>query len=417
MPSGSDNRAGALGTILRAAVLLHESGQSTAMTLIAVRRLSHGLGQPAEVIPGWSTLTVYDPRTGGADALIAQTRPIAINMRRVAALMRTVDDAARRPVDRTEVERALEEAARLKPSSTTAFVAACGFGAAALSVVFGVTDIRAIALIAVAAALGGLLRRLLATVTSDVLLPIFGAALIAGGAGALAGAVGMQVPGGLVALCPAMVMVPGPQILIGAMDLLAVRLPLALARLGYALLVLAVIAVGLMVGLRMGGQALPLTSPPAEVPFTLDVLAAGVAAACYPVFFSMPYRLLGWPVAVGMAAHAVHWLATAYWHASVPVAALLACLLAGAVLTPVAYLKGIPFAAAGFAAVVAMVPGMYVFRAVAGAAELATHATDPVLLAVVSDGITATLTVAGMAVGLAVPSRVRDWVLDRRHRA
>lgn len=387
------------------------------MTLTAVRRLSHGLGQPAEVIPGWSTLTVYDPRAGGADALTAQTRPIAVNMRRVAALMRTVDDAARRPVDRTEVERALEEAARLKPSSTAAFVVACGVGAAALSVVFGVTDIRAIALIAGAAALGGLLRRLLATVTSDVLLPIFGAALIAGAAGALAGAVGMQVPGGLVALCPAMVMVPGPQILIGAMDLLAVRIPLALARLGYALLVLAVIAVGLMVGLRMGGQALPLTSPPAEVPFVLDVLAAGVAAACYPVFFSMPYRLLGWPVVIGMAAHALHWLATAYWHASLPVAALLACLLAGAVLTPVAYLKGIPFAAVGFAAVVAMVPGMYVFRAVAGAAELATHATDPVLLAVVSDGITATLTVAGMAVGLAVPSRVRDWVLDRRHRA
>jgi uncharacterized membrane protein YjjB (DUF3815 family) len=213
-----------------------------------------------------------------------------------------------------------------------------------------------------------------------------------------------------------MVMVPGPHILIGAMDLLAVRMPLALARLGYALLVLAVIAVGLMIGLRTGGQALPLTSPPAQIPFVRDVLAAGVAAACYPVFFSMPYRLLGWPIAVGVAAHALHWTATTYGHASVPVSALVACLFAGAVLTPLAYLKRMPFAAVGFAAVVAMVPGMYVFRAVAGAVELATHATDAVLLAVVSDSITATLTVAAMAVGLAVPTRVRDWVLDRKHR-
>ncbi len=417
MPDESDDHAGALQTILRAAILLHDSGQSTAMTLTAVRRLSRGLGQPAEIIPGWSTLTVYDPRTGGANAVTGQTRPIAVNMRRVATVMRAVDDAGRRSVDRREIEQVLDDAARLPPSSTLAFVMACGLGAAALSIVFGVTDLRAVGLISAAAALGGLLRRLVATVTSDVLLPIFGAAVIAGAAGALAGAVGLQVPGGLVALCPAMVMVPGPQILIGAMDLLATRMPLALARLGYALLVLAVISVGIMIGLRTGGQALPLTSPPADVPLSLDVLAAGVAAACYPVFFSMPYRLLGWPIVVGMAAHALHWAVMTYWHASLPVAALSACLLAGAVLTPLAYLKGMPFAAVGFAAVVALVPGMYVFRAVAGAAELATHATDPILLAVVSDGITATLTVAGMAVGLAVPSRVRDWVLDRRHHA
>lgn len=416
MRSESRDRTGALQTILRAAVLLHNSGQSTAMTLTAVRRLSHGLGQPAEIVPGFSTLTVYDPHTGGADAVTGQTRPIAVNMRRVAAVMRAVDDAGRHPVDRREIEQVLDEAEHLPPSSTLAFVVACACGAAALSVVFGVTDVRAVGLVAAAAALGGLLRRLVAAVTSDVLLPVLGAAVIAGAAGALAGALGMQVPGGLVALCPAMVMVPGPHILIGAMDLLAVRMPLALARLGYALLVLAVIAVGLMIGLRTGGQALPLTSPPAQVPFVRDVLAAGVAAACYPVFFSMPYRLLGWPIAVGMAAHALHWTATTYGHASVPVSALAACLFAGAVLTPLAYLKRMPFAAVGFAAVVAMVPGMYVFRAVAGAVELATHAADAVLLAVVSDSITATLTVAAMAVGLAVPTRVRDWVLDRKHR-
>ncbi|TRW89087.1 threonine/serine exporter family protein [Mycolicibacterium sp. 018/SC-01/001] len=413
MPSEPADETGALDTILRAAVLLHDSGQSTAMTMTAVQRLSRGLGQPAEVIPGWSALTVYDPRTGGADALVGRARPVAVNMRRVAAVMRTVDDAGRRPIDRVEVERALEAAAGLPPSSTAAFTAACGLGAAALSIVFGVGDIRAIAVIAAAAALGGLFRRLVATVTTDVLLPVFGAALIAGGAGALAGGLGLDAPGGLVALCPAMVMVPGPQILIGAMDLLAARVNLALARLGYALLILAVIAGGLTIGMYAGGQTLPLSSSAAEVPFTLDVVAAGVAAACYPVFFSMPYRLLGWPIVVGMAAHAVHWATIEYGRSSLPVAALMACLLAGVVLTPLTYLKHMPFAAVGFAAVVSMVPGMYVFRAVAGGAELATRATEPVLLAVVGDGITATLTVAGMAVGLAVPTRVRDWVIDR----
>lgn len=404
---------GALGTILRAAQLLHDSGQSTSMTVQAVQRLSRGLAQPAAVIPGWASVTIYDPRAGGANALIGPTHPIGVNMRRVATLMRAVDDAGRRPVHRDEIERAIDTADRLAPSSTLAFVAACGVGAAALAVVLGANDIRVLGLVAAAAALGGGLRRGLARLGADPLLQTFGAAVIAGTAGTVGGVTGLQSAAGLIAVCPAMVLVPGPQILIGAMDLLAARMTLAVARLGHALLVLATIAVGLMVGLWPGGQPLPLTSPPAAVPFAVDVLAAGVAAACYPVFFSMPYRLLGWPIAVGMAAHALHWWTINSWHASLPVAALLACLLTGAVLTPMAYLRHMPFAAVGFASVVALVPGMYAFRTVTGVVELAAGAGTQTLLEVANNGSTALLTVIAMAVGLAVPTRVRDRIVDR----
>lgn len=408
------DRDDALGTILRAAVLLHDNGQSTSMTLTATKRLSAGLAQPAVVIPGWSSVTVYDSRGGGRDVLVGAAQPNAVNMRRVAALMSAVDDAECRPLERDEIERVLDSAASLPASSNPAFVLACGVGAAALAVVFGATDVQTVAVIALAAALGGALRRLLARTGGDALLQVLVAALVAGVAGAFADELGLAASVGLIAVCPAMVLVPGPQILIGAMDLLAARMPLALARLGYGLLILAVIAVGLVLGLQLTGQSLPLTSPPADVPFAYDVLAAGVAAACYPVFFSMPYRLVGWPVVVGMAAHAVHWWAITSWHLSLPVAALLACLLAGAILTPVAYARQIPFAAIGFAAVVALVPGMFVFRVVAGLTELAVHPSPQVLLDVVSNGAVAGLTVISMAVGLAVPTRLRDWWLARR---
>lgn len=404
----------ALSTIARAAAFLHDNGQSTSMTSVAVQRLSRGLGQPAVLLPGWSSITVYDPGRGGAHALVRETHPNAVNMRRVATVMRVVDEAETRPLDRAEIEQTLDAAGALPASSTGAFVTACGAGAAALGVVFGADDAWVVATIAIAAALGGALRRGLARIGGDALLQTFVAALVAGAAGAVAGALGLHGATGLVAVCPAMVLVPGPQILIGAMDLLAARLPLALARLGYAVLLLTTIAVGLVIGLQLGGQSLPLTSPPADVPLPVDVVAAGIAAACYPVFFSMPYRLLGWPVAVGMAAHAVHWWAIEVGHASMPAAAALACLLAGAVLTPLAYLKRMPFAAVGFAAVVALVPGMYVFRAVAGAAQITTRPSEQVLLDVASNGATAALTVLAMAVGLAVPSRLRDAVLARR---
>ncbi len=407
----------ALGVILRAATLLHANGQSTGMTLLAAQRLSRGLGQPAVVLPGWGAVTVYDPGRGGAQAITAAAQPTGVNMRRVAALMRVIDEAEHRGVRPEELEPALAAAERLPISGTPAFALACAAGAGALAVIFGAGDPLVVAVVATVAGIGGVLRRVVARLGAGVLGQAFGAALLAGIAGAVAAHLGHAAAIGLIAVCPAMVLVPGPQILVGAMDLLALRIPLALARLAFSALVLATIAAGLVLGLALGGQTLPLSSPATDVPLWADVLAAGVAAACYPVFFSMPYRLLGWPIVVGMAAHAVHWAAITCGHAGLPVAALASCLLVGAVLTPIAYRFHIPFAAIGFASVVALVPGMYVFRMVAGLIALSTAPDQQLLLDVAVDGVTAGAIVACMAIGLALPTRVRDGILERRMRA
>jgi uncharacterized membrane protein YjjB (DUF3815 family) len=125
------------------------------------------------------------------------------------------------------------------------------------------------------------------------------------------------------------------------------------------------------------------------------------------VYFSMPYRMIGWPVATGMLAHATHWLALASWKVSLPTAALVACLLVGFLLIPVAHFLRIPFAAIGFASVVAMIPGVYVFRTLSGILQL-QNTTSSVLAATVSDATVATLVVAGMAIGLVVPMHIRD---------
>jgi uncharacterized membrane protein YjjB (DUF3815 family) len=147
-----------------------------------------------------------------------------------------------------------------------------------------------------------------------------------------------------------------------------------------------------------------------------DVLAAGVAAASYPVYFSMPYRMIGWPVAAGMVAHAAHWWSITVWHETPATAALVSCLVVGTALAPIAYRLRIPFAAIGFAAVVALVPGMYLFRMLAGLVQLSSGASPPVLAAAASNGTVATLVVAGMAIGLAVPIHIRNAVLAARVR-
>ena len=404
-----------LDTVLAAAVLLHDNGQSTDMTLIAADRLNRGLGISCTLIPSWASILAIGD--GPAPPVrVSAANPVGVNMRRVAAAMRVVDRAEDGPLDRQLVRHALSDAAGQGSSSAIVFIVACATGAAALSVVFGANDLRTVGLVAVSAAIGGAFRRVLGRLGIDALAQMFTAAIVAGVGGAIAAQLGHGEAVGLAAVCPAMVLVPGPHILNGALDLLASRIVLGLARLGYATLLLAAIAAGLVLGLRLGGQTLSLSSADVRVAFYPDVLAAGVAAASYPVYFSMPYRMIGWPVAAGMVAHATHWWSITVWHASLATAALIACVVVGTALAPIAYRLRIPFAAIGFAAVVALVPGMYMFRTLAGLVQLAGGASPPLLTATVSNGAVATLVVASMGIGLAVPIHIRNAVLAARER-
>ena len=82
--------------------------------------------------------------------------------------------------------------------------------------------------------------------------------------------------------------------------------------------------------------------------------------------------------------------------------------MAGGLLTPVCHSRHIPFAGAGFAAVVALVPGVYLFRTAAGALSLLSLAHGKAALeATASDLATAIAIVLAMAVGLVVPHRIR----------
>ena len=403
-----------LDTVLSAAVLLHDNGQSTDMTLIAVNRLNRGLGISCTLIPSWASILAL----GGGPAppvRVSAASPVGVNMRRVSAAMRVIDRAEDGPLDRRIVRRALADAAAQGSSSAVMFTVACATGAAALSVVFGVNDIRTVGFVAVSAAVGGVFRRVLGRLGIGVPAQAFTAAIVAGLGGAVAVHLGLGDAPGVAAVCPAMVLVPGPHILNGAMDLLSSRIALGISRLGYATLLIAAIAAGLVLGLGLGGQLLPLSSADVRVPLYADVLAAGVAAASYPVYFSMPYRMIGWSVAAGMVAHAAHWLSITVWHASLATAALVSCLVVGTALAPVSYRLRIPFAAIGFAAVVSLVPGMYLFRMLAGLVQLSSGASPP-LAAAASNGAVATLVVAGMAIGLAVPIHIRNAALAARER-
>ena len=400
--------------VLAAAKSLHANGQETEETVKAAGRLSEALGLPAALFLRWGELLLQTEAADGHARLRARiVTPSAVNMNRVAATMRCVDAVCAKRLPVADAEAVIDTASAAAPAPLALFVLACVTGASALALIFGVMHPKAIMLVALSAGAGAVLRRRLATRGADSVLQAFAAALLAGIVGALAVRWNLSSALRLVAICPCMILVPGPHILNGALDMAALRIPLGASRLAFAALVLLAICAGLLIGLALGGTTLPVSEPGRQVPLWIDTLAAGVAAASYGVFFSMPLRMLAWPVMVGMLAHATRWWAMSAFGIDAALGAGLACLLVGTALVPIAGRLHLPFAAVGFASVVSLMPGIFIFRASSALVQLQERTALAPTLAVdaLSDAMTALLIVVAMTLGLVAPKHVFNRLL------
>ncbi|WP_082906101.1 threonine/serine exporter family protein [Bradyrhizobium centrolobii] len=411
------HREAALKTTALAATLLFAHGQTTERTVIAAERLGRALGITVRVLPYWGEITVEIE--GTPISQIVPAKPLGVDMGRVLAVTTVIDQVCDGTLPSDAAHSALISASRLPPASTARFTLFAALGAASLGVIFGALEATILLLIAASAAIGALARRWLSGFSANPLVQPLCAALIAGIVAAAAGRSGLPAIS-LVAFCPCMVLVPGPHILNGAIDLARTRMALGIARLAYAAVIVVLICAGLLCGFAAVGAELATTGSTRPVPLAVDVIAAGCAVASFGAFFSMPWLLLPFPIAVGMFAHAVRWALVVVAGESAATGTLVSCMLVGIIVTPVVDRLHLPFAALAFSAVVSMMPGFFLFNAAAGLVELVSigpSAPASLLTGIAANGVTAFLIIMAMTVGLILPRMLFDRFSSARQQS
>ncbi|WP_127091898.1 threonine/serine exporter family protein [Aquabacter cavernae] len=419
MPTtATDERKQALALVEATARLLFTNGQTTERTVHAVVRLGKHLGFNFEVTARWGEFTLRSLEEDGSDQItVLSLVPMGVEMHKVMEALHIVDKVCSGALTVGAALTQLNQVAKLKPVSLLRFGLLAALGASALAVIGGATQPLVLLIVFASTLAGACLRRGIAHAFPSPLPQPLGAAFLAG---LVATAASWFLPPEsvfLIALCPCMVLVPGPHLLNGTLDIAHLRVPLGAARLAYGSVIILLISIGLISGLVSGGRNLPLAGGLDDVPLIIDMIAAALAVAAYGTFFSMPWRMLPFPMVVGMLAHALHWLGqSAGLGLALP--AFIACLFVGCVVTPLANRLRLPFAAVAFASVVSLVPGSFVFRMCDNLIQLvnASAATAPPLLfAAMVNGTNAATILIAMAFGLILPKTMIEDLFPPRY--
>jgi uncharacterized membrane protein YjjB (DUF3815 family) len=214
----------------------------------------------------------------------------------------------------------------------------------------------------------------------------------------------------LALIVPSLMLIPGPHLINGLLDLVDNYVPMSIARLTLAASILVAIAIGIVIGIELTLPDPPLAeqnSNSDHLNIFLDIILAGLVtigfAACYntsPAHFAMA-------AAGGMAGHGLRFLGLELGWGLVP-ATFIGGLAVGLVSAWVVRSYKAPFAVIAFAGAVTMMPGLQIYRAISGILRLARlqdAAAVPSIADTLGCAFQACLVVIALTTGLIIASR------------
>src|SRR5262249_44042294 len=211
-------------------------------------------------------------------------------------------------------------------------------------------------------------------------------------------------------IVPSLMLVPGPHLINGLLDLIDNYLPMSMARLGLAAGILLASALGIVLGIELTVfQPLAAGADGAAEKLNLlsDMILAGIVTCGFAAYYNTPWAQVAMAVVGGMAGHGLHFIALqANWTAEA--ATLAGGLTVGVVSAWIARSNRTPVAVIAFAGAVTMMPGLQMYLALGGALKLARleNAADlPTIAVTVGNALQAAVVVGALSLGLIVGAR------------
>jgi uncharacterized membrane protein YjjP (DUF1212 family) len=284
-----------------------------------------------------------------------------------------------------------------------------GAAAASLAALLG-ADVGAVLVCGASAALGLAARQQLGRLRCSALTLAFVAAFIGAVIGGIAIRLDWSMTPGLVLIVPSLILVPGPHLINGLLDLFDNYVPMAIARLGLAASILTAAALGIIVGIELTLPSLP--SGGADVKAKLNVFSdmalAGIVTCGFAAAYNTPWANVAMAAIGGMAGHGLRFVALqAGW--SLEAATFLGGFAVGVASAWMARSTRVPVAVIAFAGAVTMMPGVQIYRALGGAMRLARLIDGgdlPTVAGTLGFALQASLVVGALTLGLVLALRV-----------
>lgn len=293
-----------------------------------------------------------------------------------------------------------------------------GAAAASLAALLG-ADAGAASVAGMSTALGLLARQELGRRHFALLTLPLAAALIGALCGGLAIRLAWTKTPELVLIVPALMLVPGPHLINGVLDVIDNFLPMSLARLGLAAGILLASALGIVLGIELtqAGPVFPNQGISADrLNVISDMVLAGIVTCGFALFYNSAWSQVGLAAVGGMTGHGLRFLALEYG-LRLEAATFLGSLAVGIVSAWLSRSGKSPVAVIAFAGAVTMMPGLHMYRALGGALQLARQTgetSSEVLAETLGNALQAGVVVGALTLGLVLGARVMLAMIPER---